>query len=251
MKWIVPVLLAIAAPATARTADAAFSEGRFPEAATLGQKEGTTASLVLACRAQAIGAAYEVRDAARAGALLDQAVDSCDRALKTAPGNPVATLHRGLAIGYQAKLARSPGLAKDARRAFEAALARMPGDATALAALGGWHGESVATLGRFIAGTALGAREKDSRAWFDKALAAPDADPVVPVFYASTLLALSADNATAAKALLQRATRTRARDGFEALVQKNGRAILTPLEAGRIEEARETARRLSPLGQVG
>lgn len=252
MKMLALALaLLLAAPGLARTADAAFREGRFAEAAALGRKEATGRSLLLACRAQAIGAAYEVRDALQAEALLAGAVESCDAALKLAPGNPEMVLHRGLAIGYQAKLSRSPGLARDARGAFEAALAKLPADATALAAMGGWHGEAVATLGKFIAGTVLGAREKEAIAWYDRAIAASGADPVVPVFYASTLLNLSAGNAPKARQLLERAARASAKDGFEALVKANGVQILKLLQAGDVAGARAMAARLSPLGTLG
>lgn len=252
-QWLLVLVPLLAEPAGARTAtaDAAFVEGRFAEAAVLGRKEATAQSLLLACRAQAIGAAYELRDADEAGALLARAVDSCDAALKLSPGKPEAVLHRGLAVGYQAKLAQSPGQAKEARRAFEAAVAKMPKDATALAAMGGWHGEAVATLGKFVAGTVLGAKEREAIAWFERAMAAEGADPVVPVFYASTLLNLSAGNAPRARALLERSQKAPARDGFERLVKANGAAILKPLAAGDVAGARATAARLSPLGMVG
>jgi DNA-binding GntR family transcriptional regulator len=72
----------------------------------------------------------------------------------------------------------------------------------------------------------------------------------VPVFAASTLLALSADNAARARTLLERAAKAPARDGFERLVQDNGRTILDALAAGDVARARETAKRLSPLGTV-
>ncbi len=125
---------------------------------------------------------------------------------------------------------------------------KRPGDALALGAMGGWHGESVATLGKFIAGTALGAKEGEALRFFDKAVAAPGADPAVPVFYASTLLALSEKNAAKARGLLARALKTKPADGFEALVQRNARAILAALEKGDAAEARAIAKRLSPLG---
>jgi hypothetical protein len=116
--------------------------------------------------------------------------------------------------------------------------------------MGGWHGESVATLGKFIAGTALGAKEAESLRFYEKAIAAPGADPAVPVFYATTLLNLSEGNAAKAKALLQRAARAKAGDGFERLMQQHARAILAPLEKGDVAAAQTQATRLGPLGTL-
>jgi hypothetical protein len=73
----------------------------------------------------------------------------------------------------------------------------------------------------------------------------------VPVFYASTLLNLSAGNAPKAKALLQRSLKTPAGDGFERLLQQHARAILAPLEKGDVKAAQATAARLGPLGTLG
>lgn len=245
------ILIAFAAPAAASTAQAAFATGDFATAATAGRAEQTVPSLVIAGRATAIEAAYRTPDKARARTLLAQAVADFDAAQKKDPGNFDAIVQRGIAIGYQAKLERAPGLAKQAKKSFETALAKRPGDAVALGAMGGWHGEAVATLGKFLAGTALGAKEGESLKFYDKAVAAPGADPAIPVFYASTLLALSADNAPKAKALLERAVKARPADGFDKLMQANARAILAPLAKGDVAGARRTAARLAPMGSVG
>jgi len=244
------LLLLASAPADAKLAAEAFGAGRFADAATAGRAEGTTEALILAGRAAATQAAWQTPDKAKARALLLQAEADFAAALKREPGNLDAQLQQGIAVGYRAKLENSPGLAKQARKSFEAVLAKRPGDALALGAMGGWHGESVATLGKFIAGTALGAKEAESLRFFDKAVAAPGADPAVPVFYASTLLALSEKNAAKARGLLARALKAKPSDGFEALVQRNARAILAALEKGDVAAARATAKRLSPLGSA-
>jgi hypothetical protein len=252
MKSIALALLLAALPASAQTSAAYhFGAGEFAEAAAAGRAEGSAAALVLAGRATAIQAAFQTRDKARAAALLAAAVADFNAALAKDPGSADALVQRGIAIGYQAKLDRSPGLAKSARRDFEAALAKRPGDTVALGAMGGWHGEAVATLGKFIAGTVLGAKEAESRRFYDKALAAPGADPAIPVFYATTLLGLSAKEAPRAKTLLQRALKARPADGFDRLMQAHARAILAPLEKGDIAAARATARKLAPLGNLG
>lgn len=244
-------LLLLAAPAGARPWAEAFAAGRFAEAASAGRAEGSVESLITAGRATSTLAAWRTTDRARARDLLLAAQADFDRALALDPGNLDALLQQGIAVGYRAKLENSPGLARQARRTFEAVLAKRPADALALAAMGGWHGEAVATLGRLIAGTALGAREREALAFFDRALALPGGDPAVPVFAASTLLMLSADHAPRARALLQRALKATPGDGFERLVQDNARAILAPLETGDVAAARAVAMRLSPLGTAG
>ncbi|MCG2842667.1 hypothetical protein L6Q21_16960 [Sandaracinobacter sp. RS1-74] len=253
MIWRAALLafaLAGAAPLAAATAVEAFAVGKFAEAATAGRKEGTDAALILAARAASTQAGWQTTDKARAQALLDAARADLETVLKRSPGNLDALFQRGLITGYIAKLNRSPGLAKQARRDFEAVLAKRPDDSLALAAMGGWHGEAVATLGRFLAGTALGAKEAEAIRYFEKAAAGPAGDPAVPVFYATTLLHLSAGNAARAEALLARAARAPARDGFDRLLQQNARALLVPLARGDVKAARTLAAKLGPLGAL-
>lgn len=247
---LVAPLLALAAPAAAEPWAEAFTAGRFAEAASAGRAAGSVAALITAGRATSTLAAWRTPDRTRARELLLAAEADFARALALDPGNPEALLQQAIAIGYRAKLENSPGLARQARRQFEAVLERRPADPLALGALGGWHGEAVATLGRLIAGTALGAREREALAFFDRALATTGGDPAVPVFAASTLLALSAEHAPLARALLDRALKAEAGDGFERLMQEHARAILAPLAAGDVAAARATAKRLSPLGTV-
>ncbi|MFN7399880.1 MAG: hypothetical protein ACK5SX_12685 [Sandaracinobacter sp.] len=251
MKAFVAALLLLAAgPSFASVATDAFVAGRFAEAVSAGRKENSVAGLIAAGRAGSTIAAFQTTDRERARELLLAAEKDFDAALALQPGNADAMLQRAIAIGYRAKLENNLGLAKQSRRNFEALLAKRPNDALVLGALGGWHGEAIATLGKFIAGTALGANAKYGQRYYDKAVASPGADPAVPVFYATTLLNLSADNAPKAKALLQRAVKAPASDGFERLMQQNARAILVPLEKGDVAAARATAKRLGALGSL-
>jgi tetratricopeptide (TPR) repeat protein len=243
-------VLLMASPALASVATDAFEAGRFAEAVTAGRKENSVAGLVAAGRAGSTIAAFQTTDRKKARELLLAAEKDFDAALALQPGHPEAQLQKAIAIGYRAKLENNIGLAKQARKNFEALLAKRPNDALVLGALGGWHGEAIATLGKFIAGTALGANAKDGQRYYDKAVAAPGADPVVPVFYAMTLLKLSPDNAPKAKALLQRAVKAPANDGFERLMVQNGRAILAPLEKGDVAAAEAAAQRLGAFGTL-
>lgn len=247
---LLALALLSAPPALAATAAEAFAAGRFAEATAAGRKEGTDASLILAARAASTRAAWQSTEKLDAKVLLDAANADIARVLARNPGNLDALLQRGVTTGYIAKLMKSPGLAKDARRDFEAVLAKRPEDPLALAAMGGWHGESVATLGKFLAGTALGARESEALRFYEKAAASTAGDPAVPVFYATTLLNLSVRNAPKAKALLDRAAKAPPADGFDRLMQRNAAAILAALETGDVASARSLATRLGPLGSV-
>lgn len=250
--WVALLLGAVPIEAAwaAGAAVQAFEAGRFQEAIAAGRKENSAPALIAAGRAGSTVAAFQTTDRKRARELLLAAETDFDAALALQPGNPEALLQKAIAIGYRAKLENNIGLAKQARRNFEALLAKRPNDALVLGALGGWHGEAIATLGKFIAGTALGANAKDGARYYDKAVASPGADPVVPIFYATTLLNLSADNAPKAKALLQRAVKAPPADGFERLMVQNGRAILAPLEKGDVEAAQEAAKRVGPFGSL-
>lgn len=246
----VVVALLAAAPVLASAATDAFAAGRFAEAISAGRKENSAAGLVAAGRAGSTIAAFQTTDRKKARELLLEAEKDFDAALALQPGHPEAQLQKAIAIGYRAKLENNIGLAKQTRRNFEGLLAKRPNDALVLGALGGWHGEAIATLGKFIAGTALGANAKDGARYYDKAVATPGADPVVPVFYAITLLKLSPDNAPKAKALLQRAVKAPAGDGFERLMVQNGRAILALLDKGDVAAAEAAAQRLGPFGTL-
>jgi tetratricopeptide (TPR) repeat protein len=244
-------LLATAPPLGAADAQALFAAGRFAEAAAAGQGARGAAALVAAGRAASTEAGWRAADRARAEALLVEAEALFDRALALEPGNGEALLQRAIATGYRAKLKNAPGLAREARRGFEQAIARNPQDALAHAALGGWHGEAVATLGRLLAGTALGASRDGFERSFERAMALNPEGPAIPTFFAFTALALDAGNARRAEALLERADRARAADGFERLVQANARAVLALLQKGDVAAARREAARRSPLGQLG
>jgi len=242
-------LLASAAVQAGAAADA-FAAGRFAQAVAAGRAENTPEGRIIAGRALGIQAAWLTDDGAKAESLLRQSEAELAQVLKADPKNVDALLQHGIVVGYRAKLGRSPGLAKQARQAFNAVLARQPDDPLALAALGGWHGESVATLGSFIAGTALGAKKAESIRYFDKAMARNPAGPAVPTFYAFTLLALDAGNAPAARALLARADKAAATDGMETLLQRNARDVLALLANGDPTAARALAKRRSPLGAL-
>jgi hypothetical protein len=243
------LLLLAATPALA-DAVGAFHDGKWASVIAQGHAEATPAALVLAGRAQLAIACYETRDKARALDLLGLAERDFDAALAKTPGNAGAQLQKAIVIGYRAKLTKSPGLARDARNRFEAIRTAQPGLATAWAAVAGWHGGSIATLGSFLAGTVLGAKSGEVDKGFAQAIRLEPNNPVHRLFYAHTLLDLDPGNAAKAAGVLQGLDRLPADDGFEALLRAQGTALAAAIRGGDAKAAQALARRQAPFGTI-
>lgn len=241
--------LATAAPAFASAATL-FHDGRFVEAATAGRAENTAPSLVLAGRATLIEASFDTIERDRAKTLIDQADHDLDAALAKDPANLEAALIKAQAVGYRGKLAKSPGLAKETRARIEAVLARDPNYGLAWSSLAGWHAAGVATLGKFLAGTVLGASTKVAVADFETALAKDPRNPVEFAFYGLTLLDLDVANAPRATQLLETVTKLPARDAYEAMLKRATAQVLPLLASGDTKGAQALARRLLPFGKL-
>lgn len=241
--------LIIAQPALADAA-AAFHDGKWAAAITQGRAEATAASLVTAGRAQMAVAAYETRDKAQALALVERAEKDFDAALAKNPRDVAAQMQKAVAIGYRAKLTKSPGLGKDARQRFEAVRAAYPDNALAWSAVGGWHGGAIATLGNFMAGTVLGAKSAEMDRNFAQALKLEPSNPGFRTIYAMTLLDIDRDNSPKAAALLNGVAAMPTQDGFDALLRAQGAQLYAALKAGDAKAAQALARRLQAFGTL-
>ncbi len=250
MKSLIAAVLLLVPTAAFASATSLFHDGRFAEAAGVGRAEGTTASLVIAGRATLIVASFDTTDRDRAKTLVDQADHDFDAALALAPDNLEAQLQKATAVGYRAKLSKSPGLGKETRARMEAVLARDPSNGLAWASLGGWHAGAVATIGKFLAGTVLGANIKVAITDFDTAIAKDPKNPVHPAFYGLTLLDLGPDNAPRALQVLQMAARDPARDAYEGLLKKAVAQVIPLLTSGDVKGAQAMARKLLPFGKL-
>ncbi|MFZ4689177.1 MAG: hypothetical protein ACOYLS_08055 [Polymorphobacter sp.] len=246
---IAALLLATAAPALA-DAVSSFRDGKWPTVIKEGRAEATPASLVLSGRAQLIQAAYGARDKDQALALVAAAEADFDAALLKAPGNADAAFQKAVAIGYRAKLTKSPGLGKDSRKRFEAYRTAHPESALGWASVAGWHGGAIATLGNFMAGTVLGAKAGEVDTGFARAIKLDPTNPVHRVFYAETLLDLNTDNAIKAATTLQGVGQLPARDGYEAMLRAQGVQIAAALKAGDVKAAQKLSRRLAAFGAL-
>jgi hypothetical protein len=241
--------LVAAVPALADAA-AAFRDGKWAAAIMQGRAEATPASLVAAGRAQLAVAAYETRDKAQALALVERAEKDFDAALARNPRDVAAQMQKAVAIGYRAKLTKSPGLGKDARQRFEAVRAAHPDNALAWSAVGGWHGGAIATLGNFMASTMLGAKSAEIDRNFAQALKLEPNNPGFRTIYAMTLLDIDSDNAARAATILNGVGAMPASDGFDALLRAQGSQLAAALKAGDARAAQALARRLQAFGTL-
>ena len=241
--------LTVATPVLADSVSA-FREGKWAMVVRDGRAEATPAGLVLSGRAQLVQAAYMTRDKDQALAIITAAEADFDKALAKAPGNADALFQKAVATGYRAKLTKSPGLGKASRQGFEAWRAAHPEKPLGWAAVAGWHGGAVATLGGFMASTVLGAKASEVDAGFAKALKLDPTNPVHRVFYAQTLLDLDKGNAAKAAQLLQGVAQLPADDAYEALLRAHGVQIAAALKAGDAKAAQAVSRRLAAFGSL-
>jgi tetratricopeptide (TPR) repeat protein len=244
------IAVATGASASANALDA-FRAGDWAAVVREGRNESTVDSLILAGRATLSIAGYQTTQKAQALALVAEAEADFDKALARAPGNVDAQLQKAVAIGYRAQLTRGIGLAKEARRRFEAIRAAHPDNSLAWSALGGWHGGSIAAVGSFLAGTTLGAKRSEMERCYAQALKLAPAQPSTRTFYAITLMDLDEDNAARAAAVLKGIENLPAPDGFEALLKRQGIELAAALAKGDAKAAQATARRLKAFARIG
>lgn len=250
MKILVAAMLLAAASPALADANASFRDGKWAAAVAQGRAEATAPSLVLAGRAALVQAAYFTSDKAQALALVGAAEHDFDAALAKSPGNMDLLLQKAIATGYRAKLTKSAGLGKESRRGFEAYRAARPNDALGWAAVAGWHGGAIATLGTFMAGTVLGAKKGEIETGFQRALKLDPTNPVHRVIAAQTLLDLDAGNAPQAASILQGIGQLPAHDGYEAMVRARGVQIAAALKTGDEKAAQAVSRRLAAFGSL-
>ena len=248
-KSFAALLLVLASPASAAAIDG-FRTGDWAAVVRDGRAENTVDSLILAGRAQLSIAGYQTTDKARALALVTAAEKDFDTAIARAPANVEAQLQKAVAIAYRAQLTRGIGLAKETRRRFEAIRNAHPENSLVWGALGGWHGGAVATVGSFLASTALGAKKSEMERNYAQALKLAPGVPSTRVFFAITLLDLDADNAKRAAGLLKGLENLPANDGFEAMLKRQGLELAAVLAKGDADAAQATARKLKAFSRI-
>ncbi len=227
-------LLPLAPGATAQSladATAAYTEGRFLDAADLGEALGNSEGLTLAAMSLAIYAYYEASDE-EWQELIERAIRAGEAAVEADSSNAEAHYQQGHAVGRYAQgvgavTALREGLAGRIRDLFEASLALRPDHPSVLAALGAWHVD-VAAEGRIARWMYGGDRDEGVRL-MERALELAPESKVVLYTYGARLAGIDDDNGVErARALLEKALSIPPADYYEDYVHLE---ILDALDA--------------------
>lgn len=214
-------LIGVAHAKTIDDARAAYAQGRFAEAARIGESLGTSQGFALSAMSLSVHANYIAKEGEKKE-LLEHAVTLARKAVLSDPKSAEAHLQLARAIGRRAEnvgIFEAAGEAEKIRESTENALRINPKLTSAHLSLGRWHSELVGAMGSFMARTVYGARKKDGIASFERALVlAPNAKDV-PLQYALGLLALDDfQYREKARNLLMRAIGLPAKDAYERIL---------------------------------
>ena len=214
-------LALLAANASAQSIDearAAFADGRFLEAAELGEALETSGGYALAARSLAVYAHYEAPEEDW-GDLIERAMRMGDEAVRADSTNPEAYYQSVHAVGRYAKRAGTitalrKGLGGKVRNLLEATLALDPDHVGAHIGFGGWHADIAAS--GFIARRMYGGRKEESVAYYERALELAPESKVVMLEYAVRLPELDKENGEErAREMLEKAIALPVRDVYE------------------------------------
>ncbi len=204
-------------------AHAAYIEGRFKDAAHVGESLRTSSGLALAAESLSIYAYYIAEDSEKSS-LLKQAVNLANEAVVLDSKNANAHLQLARATGRYAQTvgsfrAASEGYAEQIRQSTENALQADPEMTAAHLSLGRWHAELVGTLGPFLARILYRARKKDAISAFERALELSPDSKVVTLEYALGMLAIDKDkNHKMVRELLVRSIGIPAKSAYERIL---------------------------------
>ncbi len=215
----IAMLLAVEADAQSiEDANAAYAEGRFVEAADMGEALGTSDGFVLAAKALAAYAHYEASEE-EFSEVVERAIRMGEEAIGADPANPDAHYQTAHAVGRYAQRvgafrALREGLAGRVRDLLEATIAIEPGYVDAMLALGGWHAD-VAAEG-FVARAMYGASEEEAVRLFERALELAPESRVVLHAYGIRLQQLDRERGTQrAREMLEKALALPLGDAFD------------------------------------
>lgn len=215
------VLIDVAHAKTIDEAKAAYAQGRFAEAARIGETLGTSQGFALSAMSLSVHANYIAKEGEKKK-LLEQAVTLARKAVISDPGNADAHLQLARAIGRRAETVGAFEAAGEAEKICEStenALRINPKLVAAHLSLGRWHLELVGAMGSFMARTVYGGRKKDGIASFERALVLAPNAKAVPLQYALGLIALDDyQYREKARELLTRAVGLPAKDAYERIL---------------------------------
>ncbi len=227
-------LVLLAADASAQSiedARSAYADGRFLEAADLGEALGTSEGYTLATQALAVYAHYEAADE-EWDEVIERAMRMGEEAVRADSTNPEAHCQYAHAVGRYAQrvgtiTALRKGLAGKVRDALEAALDIDPDYPGAHLTLGGWHAD-VAEAG-FLARRIYGADREKAVYHYERALELVPDSKILLYEYGIRLPELDEDGGRErATAMLEKAVGLPVRDVYENYIHLD---ILNGLDA--------------------
>ncbi|MXW43480.1 MAG: hypothetical protein F4X32_03785 [Candidatus Dadabacteria bacterium] len=213
--------IGVAHAKTIDEAKAAYTQGRFAEAARISESLGTSQGFALSAESLSVHANYIAKEGEKKE-LLERAVTLARKAVISNPNNADAHLQLARAIGRRAEtvgIFEAAGEAEKIRESTETALRINPKLVAAHLSLGRWHSELVGAMGSFMARTVYGARKKDAIASFERALALAPNAKAVSLQYALGLIALEDFKyQEKARNLLMRSIGLPAKDAYERIL---------------------------------
>lgn len=223
------------AAGTIDEARAAYAEGRFAEAAEIGQALGSSEGYALAADALAVYGYYVAEGDDERRAAFERGVDYGTRAIELDAGNPQAHLQWAHALGRYSETVDSmqafrEGMATKMRDGVEESLALDPKLADAHLMLGGWHAQAVRNGGA-MARVMFGASNKRAMAHYDQALRlAPESKNVLYHYAAGLLIIDPEENRSEARAYLTRAVEAPSADAYERILHERALEQLASLQ---------------------
>lgn len=234
----VPMLVTAEARAqTLEEARTAYTEGRFLEAAEIGEALATSDGYALATESIAIYGYYLAEEEEKQG-LYERAMGLAEMAVEADPGNAEAHYQSAHALGRYsqtigAMTALRRGYGGQIRDLLEATLDRDSLYAEAHLALGGWHADIVDRAGRMMARITYGANRGDATMHFERAMELMPDSRIVLLEYALRLPLLKGrEGRELQREMMRRASELPLGDAFDRLVQERLLAEIAALESG-------------------
>jgi hypothetical protein len=203
----------------------------------------STPAAALTSRELLVQAAFQTTDKEAAVTKLKQVM-----AMTAAAGDADSQLQHATAIGYHAKLTRSPSEAKQSRAMFERIVAANPRDAEAQLMLGGWHLDAVAE--GFLTASFLSAKKALGLAGIDRAVALGGDRAFFKGFAAMMRIRLDPGDVGTATSLASAASAAPTPTALDRIAKRDADALLVALRSGDGRAAAALARKLLPFGRI-
>lgn len=237
LVWVFTVVFLASSHVVAdsiETAQKAYDDGRFLEAAEIGEALNTAEALTLATASLVIYGFYIAEDEDQQ-TIFVRAMELGEKAVNLEPDSALAHLRWGQAMGRYAQTistmeALSQGYGKRIREEFETAIALDPNLPKAHTSLASWHWEAIKKAG-ILARATLGASKKTGAKHFEKALKlAPESKEVLFDYGRGLLIQGKRKQRDQARETLTRAINIPARNAYDRLLDEEAKRKLAKLD---------------------